>query len=437
MSGLIREMNTGNPGFFEELMTACRISGTESIEVRNTVSHIIDRVRGEGDWALLDYCRELDGLEVDSAADLQISQERMKEARERLDPMTLDALSGAINRVRQYHENQKKNEMAAWSYEDEFGNRLGQIVRPIERAGVYIPGGKASYPSTLIMTCIPARVAGVEELVVVSPAGIQGISDLVLATASLCGVDRFFTVGGAQAIAALAYGTETVPRVDKIVGPGNIYVATAKSMVFGQVGIDIIAGPSEVVILADESANTDWLVMDMFAQAEHDQLAQAILISPDQTVLEKVLQAIVEKLPAMTRSRVIAESLANRGIIIKCRDMKEATEVVNTIAPEHLELAVRDPQALLPGIRHAGAVFMGHYSGEALGDYTAGPSHVLPTSGAARFSSALSVSDFMVRSSVIECTRKGAVQLARNAGIIAREEGLEAHALSADYRCEG
>jgi len=343
-------------------------------------------------------------------------------------------LEQAARRIYSFHSRQKEE---SWSYTDEDGTELGQLVNPLQRVGIYIPGGKASYPSSVLMSAVPAQVAGVEEIIAVVPSPAGEISEVVLAAASISGVRQLFTIGGAQAIAALSYGTETVPKVDKIVGPGNIYVATAKRLVFGEVGIDIIAGPSEVVVVADGSANPDWVVMDLFAQAEHDEDAQAILISPDGELLSSVTQRMEVRLEEMERSNIIAQSLQRRGAIVKVTDLQEAIALANEIAPEHLELSVADPDSLLPQVRHAGAVFVGSYSAESIGDYVAGPSHVLPTSGTARFSSPLGVYDFQKRSSLIKCSPKGAAKLGGIAATLARQEGLIAHALSAEYRAAG
>jgi histidinol dehydrogenase len=344
------------------------------------------------------------------------------------------ALSAAAVRIREYHERQK---MASWSFTEPDGTRLGQNITPLDRVGVYVPGGKAAYASTVLMNALPALVAGVNEIIMVVPTPNGVRNPLVLAAARLAGVTRAFAVGGAQAIAALAYGTATIPAVDKIVGPGNAYVAAAKRRVFGAVGIDMIAGPSEILVIADATANPEWVAMDMFAQAEHDELAQAILLSPDLELLDAVASAIARMLPALERRDIVARSLGNRGALIRVRDLREACELANRIAPEHLELAVADPEVLLDRIRNAGAIFLGHYSSEAIGDYCAGPNHVLPTSRSARFSSPLGVYDFQKRSSVIEVSRAGARTLGAIAATLARGEGLSAHARSAEYRLQG
>lgn len=445
MPDLVKRLNVEDSGFLQELDALIFSQGEEDDGIRKTVGEIITGVRQRGDSALLEYAKKFDAVDAANVSDLEISQEQMKSACERVDSIVMEAIKTSISRVRNYHEKQKAASLSSWQYEDASGNSLGQIVRGVERAGIYVPGGKASYPSSVIMTAIPAKVAEVAEVIMMVPAEKPlekskqpgELGDLLLATAYLCGVDRLFTFGGAHAIAALAYGTETVPRVDKIAGPGNIYVATAKTMVFGDVGIDMVAGPSEVVIIADQTANVEWLVMDLFAQAEHDEMARAILISTDISLIEAVSQEILVRLDQMERSEIIRKSLVSRGLLILAPDMARAVEVSNHIAPEHLELAVEFPEKILPDVKHAGAIFVGHHSAEVVGDYTAGPSHVLPTGGSARFASPLGVYDFQVRSSLIHCSPKGAVELSRDAAIIAREEGLEAHALSAELRLRG
>lgn len=399
-------------------------------KIEQTVREIIADVRQRGDAALLEYTNRLDRRQAESA-DLMISQSALTAALEGLAPELRAALEDAAARIRRYHERQV---MSSWRYTDEDGVELGQQVTPLDRVGVYVPGGKAAYPSSVLMNVIPARVAGVPEVVMVVPTPDDETNPLVLAAAAIAGVDRVFSVGGAQAVAALAYGTELVPRVDKIVGPGNAYVAMAKRLVFGAVGIDMIAGPSEVLIVADAQANPDWVAMDMFAQAEHDELASSILITPDTAFADRVAASIEQLLPTMERAAIISVALKNNGAVITVPDMAAAAALVNRIAPEHLELAVADPESLLPQIRHAGAIFLGHYSAEALGDYCAGPNHVLPTSRTARFSSPLGVYDFQKRSSLIGCSPAGADVLARTASVLARGEGLTAHARSAEYR---
>ncbi|HJN50048.1 MAG: histidinol dehydrogenase [Pseudomonadales bacterium] len=414
-----------------------RLLGRKSKQEREVVAVVVDilaQIRDKGDDALVALTNRLDGTVVTSMPELTIGSERLKEARGKIDAEVLAALEQAARRIYSFHSRQKEE---SWSYTDEDGTELGQLVNPLQRVGIYIPGGKASYPSSVLMSAVPAQVAGVEEIIAVVPSPAGEISEVVLAAASISGVRQLFTIGGAQAIAALSYGTETVPKVDKIVGPGNIYVATAKRLVFGEVGIDIIAGPSEVVVVADGSANPDWVVMDLFAQAEHDEDAQAILISPDGELLSSVTQRMEVRLEEMERSNIIAQSLQRRGAIVKVTDLQEAIALANEIAPEHLELSVADPDSLLPQVRHAGAVFVGSYSAESIGDYVAGPSHVLPTSGTARFSSPLGVYDFQKRSSLIKCSPKGAAKLGGIAATLARQEGLIAHALSAEYRAAG
>lgn len=435
----IARFSDKDPSFGAELAALLRIDADDRDRVRDAVREIIGAVRSSGDEALVGYSNRFDGLSVTSARDLEVSRGRLEQAAASIDALVKEALESAIARVRRYHEEQRRalGDQVDWYYQDEDGNELGQRVRAMERVGIYVPGGKASYPSSVIMTTIPAKVAGVGEVILTVPAPRGEISEVLLAAAHLCGVDRLFTVGGAQAIAALALGTATIPRVDKIVGPGNIYVATAKELVFGEVGIDMIAGPSEVVIVADRSTDVEWLVMDMFAQAEHDEIAQAILVSEDLALLDAVEAAIEQQLPQMRREAVIGASIAGRGALIHVSDAAAAANLVNRIAPEHLELAVADPEPLLARIKHAGAIFVGSRSVEAVGDYCAGPSHVLPTGGTARFASPLGVYDFQVRSSVIRCSAAGAARLGRDAAVLATEEGLEAHARSASLRVSG
>ena len=436
---MINRLDTSSEKFESLLDGLLNLPSENLSEVNKVVQDIIDQVRAEGDSTVLEYTNKFDQINVSKIDDLKVSQAEMKLALERCDPLVIDALRTSIKRVREYHQEQKKalGNQNGWQYVDEEGNRLGQMVRGLDRVGVYVPGGKASYPSSVVMTAIPARVAGVNEVILTVPAPKGEISDVLLAAAYLCDVDMLFKIGGAQAIAALAYGTESIPRVDKIVGPGNIYVATAKSKVFGQVGIDMIAGPSEIAIVADQSANPEWLVMDMFAQAEHDELAQAILISTDAELLDEVESRIAESVPQMDRGDVIERSIADRGALILAHSENEIADVVNRIAPEHLEIAIKAPEQLLEKVRNAGAIFIGNHSAEVVGDYTAGPSHVLPTSGTARFASPLGVYDFQVRSSLVQCSARGAVTLNRAAAILAEEEGLEAHSKSASFRVRG
>ena len=435
----IKQLTTLDPQFAAALDGLLAIQADNHQHVYTTVQDIIADVRARGDAAVVELSVKFDRLTATSVAELEISQARMALAYERIEPLVRAALEASIARVRRYHEEQKAafGGQRDWSYEDDEGNLLGQRVQAMQRVGIYVPGGKAAYPSSVIMTTIPAKVAEVEEVILVVPTPDGHINDVLLAAAYLCGVDRLFTIGGAQAVAALAYGTQTIPRVDKIVGPGNIYVATAKEIVFGDVGIDMIAGPSEVVIVADAGIDPEWLVMDMFAQAEHDELAQAVLISTDANLLQQVAGLINDRLPGMQREAIIRQSIGDRGALILTRDDAESAAIVNKIAPEHLELALTNADEFLARVKHAGAVFIGNHSAEVVGDYSAGPSHVLPTSGTARFASALGVYDFQVRSSVIRCSSRGAVSLSRDAAILATEEGLEAHSRSAAFRVQG
>ena len=400
-------------------------------QVADTVATIVADVRERGDAALLDYTNRFDRLAVASVAELEIPEERLAKALNTIEPAQRRALEDAAQRITAYHERQVQQ---SWQYHDEGGNLLGQKITPMARAGIYVPGGKASYPSSVLMNALPARVAGVPEIIMVVPAPDGELSDMVLAAARIAGVHRIFTVGGAQAVAALAYGTETIPAVDKIVGPGNIYVATAKRQLFGQVGIDMVAGPSEILIICDGSTDPDWVAMDLFAQAEHDENAQSILLCPDAGFIDSVAASIDRLLPTMERAEIIRASLLGRGALIKTRDMDQAVEISNRLAPEHLELSVEDPEAMLPAITQAGAIFMGRYTAEVLGDYCAGPNHVLPTSGTARFSSPLGVYDFQKRSSIIMCSEEGVTELGQIASVLARGEALTAHARSAELR---
>ncbi len=399
--------------------------------VHERVREIIARVRQDGDAALLEYTARFDQYAAADAAALELGRETLKAAWEGLPKAQAEALETAASRIRAYAQRQK---MESWRYAEADGTVLGQQITPLDRVGVYVPGGKAAYPSSVLMNIIPAKVAGVPEIIMVVPTPRGELNELVLAAAWLSGVDRVFRIGGAQAVAALAYGTESVPRVDKIVGPGNIYVATAKKLVFGQCGIDMIAGPSEILVLSDGLTDPDWLAMDLFSQAEHDENAQAILLSPDSAHLDAVAASMAKLLPTMERKDVIAASLNGRGALIQVQDLEQAAAVANRIAPEHLELSVADPDSLLKHIRNAGAIFMGRHTAEALGDYCAGPNHVLPTSGTARFSSPLGVYDFQKRSSLIFCSSAGAGELGKTASVLARGEGLTAHARSAEYR---
>ena len=427
----IRRLDATAPDFARHLDHLLSWESVSDDAVNSRVLEIIQAVRERGDAALVEYTQRFDGLHVAGMADLILPRARLELALERITPEQREALETAAARVRSYHEKQKQD---SWRYTEADGTVLGQQVTPLDRAGLYVPGGKASYPSSVLMNAIPAKVAGVREVVMVVPTPRGEVNELVLAAACIAGVDRVFTIGGAQAVAALAYGTESVPGVDKIVGPGNIYVATAKRHVFGQVGIDMIAGPSEILVVCDGGTDPDWIAMDLFSQAEHDEDAQAILVSPDQAFLDRVADSIDRLLPTLERAEIIRTSLNNRGALIKVADMAQAIDVANRIAPEHLELSVEDPQQWLPSIRHAGAIFMGRHTSEALGDYCAGPNHVLPTSGTARFSSPLGVYDFQKRSSIIFCSEQGASVLGRTASVLARGESLSAHARSAEYR---
>lgn len=427
----IRRLSASSPDFDSVLDTLLRWEEGVHHEVETRVHEILSDVRQKGDDALLEYTRRFDRLEVQSAAELVVPQERLDAALNELPAEQRAALEQAGERIRRYHEHQKQD---SWQYTESDGTVLGQKVTPMDRVGLYVPGGKASYPSSVLMSAIPAKVAGVQEVIMVVPTPGGAINPMVLAAAAIAGVDKVVTVGGAQAVAALAYGTNTVPKVDKIVGPGNIYVATAKRAVFGEVAIDMIAGPSEILVVCDGKTEPDWIAMDLFSQAEHDEQAQAILISPDAAFLDTVEDSIKRLLPGLQRTGIAAESLRSRGALIQVADMDEAIKLVNRIAPEHLELSVDDPEAYVPRIRHAGAIFMGRHTSEALGDYCAGPNHVLPTSGTARFSSPLGVYDFQKRSSLIHCSPAGASELGKVASVLARGESLEAHARSAEYR---
>lgn len=427
----ITRLDSSDSDFYAALDQVLAWDASSDEAVEKTVRDIIAAIRRRGDAALLEYTAQFDRVEVARAAELEIPPARLQQALNAIPTDQREALECAATRVRAYAEQQK---MASWSYTEDDGTVLGQQVAPLDRAGLYVPGGKAAYPSSVLMNAVPAKVAGVDELIMVVPTPDGVVNELVLAAAAVAGIDRVFAIGGAQAIAALAYGTETIPRVDKIVGPGNIYVATAKGMVFGQVGIDMIAGPSEILVVCDGDTRPDWIAMDMFSQAEHDEDAQAILVSPDGDFLDRVAGSIEKLLPNMQREAIIRQSLQGRGALVKVKDLDEAVEVANHIAPEHLELSVADPQAMATRIRHAGAIFMGRYTAEALGDYCAGPNHVLPTSRTARFSSPLGVYDFQKRSSIIFCSAQGANDLGRTASTLARGEGLEAHARSAEYR---
>jgi histidinol dehydrogenase len=429
-----RRLDSSAPDFAATFarLTACNTAQDEAIDT--SVANIIADVRIRGDAAVLEYTALFDRVKAASVAALELVPSELAAAFDSLDGESRDALVEASGRIREFHEHQRGKSASNWEMRDSDGTRMGQQVGPLERVGLYVPGGKAAYPSSVLMNAIPAKVAGVAEIVMVVPTPGGAKNPLVLAAAHLAGVSRAYAIGGAQAVAALAYGTATIPAVDKIVGPGNAYVAAAKRRVFGAVGIDMIAGPSEILIIADASANPDWVAMDLFAQAEHDEMAQAILLSPDAMLLDAVAASMARELPNMPRRDIIAASIANRGALVRVRDLAEACDLANEVAPEHLELALADPKAVFARIKNAGAIFIGHYSSEALGDYCAGPNHVLPTAKSARFSSALGVYDFQKRTSVIDVSARGARTLGRIAAILARGEGLPAHAASAEYR---
>jgi len=427
----IKRLNSSDDAFRDTLKALLAWESVSDDAVFSTVMEILASVRQRGDEAVVEYTNRFDRMQVDSMQALEISAARLSQAADDISKDQLNALELAAERVRAYAQHQK---MESWSYTEDDGTLLGQQISPLDRVGLYVPGGKAAYPSSVLMNAIPAKVAGVEELIMVVPTPDGVINEMVLAAASIAGVDRVFAVGGAQAVAALAYGTETIPQVDKIVGPGNIYVATAKRMVFGTVGIDMIAGPSEILVICDGKTDPDWIAMDLFSQAEHDEDAQAILISPDAAFLDQVAASIDTLMDEMDRKSIINTSLTARGALIQVADLDEAVEIANYIAPEHLELSVEDPLTMSTQIRHAGAIFMGRYTAEALGDYCAGPNHVLPTSRTARFSSPLGVYDFQKRSSLIMCSAEGASELGKTASVLARGEGLVAHARSAEYR---
>jgi histidinol dehydrogenase len=429
----ITRLDTRDPDFWPRLDALLAWESVSDAGVNATVDRIIADVRTRGDAALMEYTSRFDGWVPADAAALQIPAGRLAQAWAGIEPAQREALQHAAERIRAYAERQK---MDGWTYTEADGTVLGQQVTPLDRVGLYVPGGKAAYPSSVLMNAIPAKVAGVAELVMVVPTPRGELNELVLAAAHVSGVDKVFAVGGAQAVAALAYGTDSVPPVDKIVGPGNIYVATAKRAVFGQVGIDMVAGPSEILVVCDGGTDPDWVAMDLFSQAEHDEDAQSILVCPNADFVARVAQAIDRLLPTLERREIIATALRLRGALIVCRDLDEAAAVANHVAPEHLELSVADPQVYAAKIRHAGAIFMGRHTSEPLGDYCAGPNHVLPTSRTARFSSPLGVYDFQKRSSLILVSPAGADTLGRTASVLARGEGLTAHARSAEYRLE-
>jgi len=430
---LINRLNSIQSDFETQLQKLLRWDDSINNEVNNVVADILANIRHRGDIALVEYTNRFDQRKVKSASELVIESPQLQEALHRIPAEQSEALHLAAERIELYHRHQKQE---SWEYEESCGTVLGQKITPLDRVGLYAPGGKAVYPSSILMAAIPAKVAGVPEVVLVSPMPRGEINDIVLAAAAVAGVSRVATVGGAQAVGALAYGTDTIPRVDKIVGPGNIYVAMAKRQVFGSVDIDMIAGPSEILVVCDGKTDPDWVAMDLFSQAEHDENAQSILISPDHAYLDKVNASIEKLLPTLERNEIAAVSLKTRGALIAVKDMEEALHLVNYIAPEHLELSVENPRELLAGVRHAGAIFMGRHTSESLGDYCAGPNHVLPTSGTARFSSPLGVYDYVKRSSIIYCSAQGASQLGKIASTLARGESLEAHARSAEYRIQ-
>jgi histidinol dehydrogenase len=430
---MIERLTTQSSDFWPQLERLLAWESVSDAAVVKTVEGILADVRRRGDAAVIEYTNRFDRMRARSMQELETPAASLRDALGRIPAATRGALEIAAQRLQSYHRHQKQE---TWTYTEADGTVLGQQVTPLDRVGLYVPGGKAAYPSSVLMNAIPAKVAGVREVIMVVPTPGGELSELVLAAADLAGVDRVFTVGGAQAVAALAYGTQTVPQVDKIVGPGNIYVATAKRMVFGEVGIDMVAGPSEILVICDGQTPPDWIAMDLFSQAEHDEDAQAILLCPDAVYLDRVRDSIARLLPGMERAAIIEKSLSGRGALIQVRDLAEAAEVANFISPEHLELSVADPQELLKHIRNAGAIFMGRYTAEAVGDYCAGPNHVLPTSRTARFSSPLGVYDFQKRSSLIMCSAQGARDLGGTAALLARGEGLTAHARSAEYRAK-
>ena len=429
----IKKLNTQDQNFKDQLSQLIFFEAEENTQIEKTVAEILSDVKKRGDQAVIEYTKKFDHVEFSRMEELEISKEELNLALETLPKPSREALEEAAKRVFDYH---KKQLMSSWSYTEEDETLLGQKVTSLDRVGLYVPGGKAAYPSSVLMNAIPAKVAGVEEIIMVVPSPYGERNQLVLAAAALVKVDRVFAIGGAQAIAALAYGTKTIPQVDKIVGPGNAYVAEAKRRVFGVVGIDMVAGPSEILIIADEKSNPDWIAMDLFSQAEHDELAQAILISPSEKFLNQVQESINKLIDGMPRKKIIETSLVNRGAMIKVETFEEAAEISNFISPEHLELSVDDPDELVKSIKHAGAIFMGRNTCEAVGDYCAGPNHVLPTSRTARFSSPLGVYDFQKRSSLIKLSNQGASKLGKIASVLAHGEGLQAHAKSAEYRID-
>lgn len=430
---MIHRLDAADPGFSDRLAALLAYEPSQDARIEQVVAGIVADVRARGDTALLEYTRRFDRVDAADAAALEVPRAELDAALAGLPADQRDALAQAAQRVRGYHERQRAE---SWSYQEADGTVLGQKITPLDRVGLYVPGGKAAYPSSVLMNALPAKVAGVPEVVMVVPTPDGVRNPLVLAAAAIAGVDRVFAVGGAQAVAALAYGTATIPRVDKIVGPGNAYVAEAKRRVFGQVGIDMIAGPSEILVLCDGTTDPDWIAMDLFSQAEHDEMAQAILLTPDAAFADRVAASIERLLPAMPRRDTIAKSLADRGALATVRDMEQACDIANDIAAEHLEISAQDPDRWAQRIRHAGAMFLGAWSSESLGDYCAGPNHVLPTMRTARFSSPLGVYDFQKRTSIIRMSREGARTLGPVASVLARGEGLQAHARSAELRLE-
>lgn len=427
----IKRLSSTDCGFTAALEKTIAFEGVQNAAVDSTVADILANIKKRGDEALLEYTRCFDHLDAISIAELELPKKDLQQALQILPAFQREALEKAADRVHTFH---KKQLVKSWSYTELDGTLLGQKITPLNRVGLYVPGGKASYPSSVLMNAIPAKVAGVDELIMVVPTPDNKKNDLVLAAAMICEVDRVFTIGGAQAIGALAYGTKTIPKVDKLVGPGNAYVAAAKRQVFGVVGIDMVAGPSEILVICDGKTDPDWIAMDLFSQAEHDELAQAILLSPDAEFIDSVTASINRQLEGMLRKIVIRSSLVNRGALIQVRDLDEACDIANHIAPEHLELSVEQPEKWVDKIRHAGTIFLGRYTSVALGDYCAGPNHVLPTSGTARFSSPLGVYDFQKRSNLIQVSKQGAATLGAIASVLANGESLQAHAMSAEYR---
>ncbi len=427
----IKQLSSTDSGFTAALEKILVFEDAQNAAVDSTVADILTNIKKRGDEALLEYTRCFDHLDAASIAKLELSRKDLQQALQSIPAFQREALEQAAERVRAFHQKQL---VQSWSYTEPDGTLLGQKITPLNRAGLYVPGGKASYPSSVLMNAIPAKVAGVDELIMMVPTPENKKNDLVLAAALICEVDRVFTIGGAQAIGALAYGTKTIPQVDKLVGPGNAYVAAAKRQVYGVVGIDMVAGPSEILVICDGITDPDWIAMDLFAQAEHDELAQAILLSPDAEFIKAVAESITRHLEGMSRKTVIRSSLVNRGALIQVRDLDEACDIANRIAPEHLELSIEYPEKWVDKIRHAGTIFLGRYTSEALGDYCAGPNHVLPTSGTARFSSPLGVYDFQKRSNLIQVSKQGAARLGAIASILANGESLQAHAMSAEYR---